>query len=806
MTSPTPNPLTESLARIAPLLVEDPKAAAAAGISVVCEQCDASVGVLLFFRRRRVIGEAWHGSEAATQAVLRSAAESLVAAPSPGPQSEGVVEQGAWQATLLRTDGDLAVVLALAWAGAPVPVPEDAMALTRQLAARWTDRTALLDVRAEKAQQERWFTTMDEQLRVLDRERQKFVAVVSQSDTFMFVVSPSLKIVWANRALQRYCEENGHAMKGADLASAWKCLAIENPQGGADSCRVEDAFAEGQVRHAELQSTTADGVRDLYVTFLPIRGTDGRTAEVLVMIQNLSGLDVVRRLEDRYRRLFEHSPDGMMMVEPDTGRILLANPAAERLTEHPVERLAEMNVQMLHDPEEWPEAQDLYRHVLDREESLHGEWHIVSANRRIVASITCTRFEIDGRDVTLAQYRDVTDRRVLEAELRHSQKMEAVGSLAGGVAHDFNNLLTVILGKSELLAARLGGDARSGAALETIRKAAVRGSLLTRQLLAFGRKDVTRTEVLDLNTVVSEMTPLLETLMGESTRVTIRESPVACYVRADRGHLEQVVMNLAVNARDAMMDGGQVTLCVSLESGPASPITESSSTWSLRARPGERVVLEVVDNGIGMDEETVSHIFEPFFTTKRLGEGTGLGLSIVYGIVTKAGGDIDVNSRPGRGTTFRVHLPRESPEAPPVSKSTASLTLDARVPAPVAPGTGRVLLAEDEDDLREMATEALELAGYRVVATPSGEEAFRSFEDAAEPFQLLLTDVVMTGISGGELAQKIRDIDPVLPVLFMSGYNDDAIVRHGVSCDEASFLQKPFTLDALSRKVKAAIG
>ncbi|HMB70225.1 MAG TPA: ATP-binding protein, partial [bacterium] len=684
---------------------------------------------LLLLRRHHVVGEAWTGGDPALREALRGAVERDAGAESPTDSIRaGESDGAAWRIIPAGTDGNLVARFVGSWAPDELPEGEAAdlvEALAGLLGSRWLDRTALHRERSEKAQQERWFNTMDEQIRVLDRERQKFVAVVNQSDTFMFVVNPSYEIAWINRALQRYCEDQGHGVKGARLGPAWTCLRIDAPEPGTEGCPIGACLTDGQVRRSEMRAEGEDGPRDLGLTFLPIRGADGGIAEVLVSIQDLSGLDIVRRLEERYRRLFENSPDGMMMVDPETGRILLANPAAERLTALTGERLQGRSVQTLHDPDEWSEAAALYRVVPDGDERVQGEWQIVSATRRrITTAITCTRFEIDGRTVTLAQYRDITERRALETELRHSQKMEAVGSLAGGVAHDFNNLLTVILGKSELLAARVGPGSDLHAAVETIRNTAVRGSLLTRQLLSFSRKDVTRAELLDLNEVVRELEPLLDTLLGERIQVLTTEAPVPCTVRADRGQLEQIVMNLAVNARDAMPDGGRFRLVVSLEHGPASRIQDSSACWSLRPREGQRVVLEVTDEGLGMDRETMAHIFEPFYTTKRPGEGTGLGLSTVYGIVQEAGGDIDVTSDPGRGTTFRIHLPRERRSSTPMPFAIVEAgATGIATPPPVAPmsqGAGRVLLAEDEDDLRDMATEALELAGYFVVASSSG--------------------------------------------------------------------------------------
>ncbi len=659
---------------------------------------------------------------------------------------------------------------------------ESVRQLMTLVASRWIAARELADVRSEKAQQESWFKTMDEQIRVLDRERQKFVAVVNQTDTFMFVVTPDLVVSWVNHALARHWETIGvSGGPGAGLTDAWSILGIDAPEPGSAECPVRRALAEKAVSHEELQRAQDGEIHDLYLTFLPIQGPDGAAAEVLVMIQDLSGLEVLRRLEARYRRLFERSPDGMVMVDPEGERILLANQAMARMTGLDREELLRRPLTALHPDTEWEVVRSALAEAVSSDRGATAEWHVKrQEGKPVIASVTATRFESDGRVVALVQYRDVTEKRMLEMELHHSQKMEAVGCLAGGVAHDFNNLLTVILGQSELLAKRVEADSGLHGVTQTIRRSALRGSLLTRRLLAFSRKEVVKAEVLDFTEVVRNIATLLDNLLGEQVRLATELDGPPCFIRADVGRMEQVVMNLALNARDAMPDGGVL---------------------SLRVRPdGRDAMLEVSDTGVGMDAATQSRIFEPFFTTKKAGEGTGLGLSTVYGIVEQASGIIDLQSEPGEGTTVRIRFPLAStttraPQRPPPDPVASAGGGD------LTSGCERILLVEDEGDLREMASEALELAGYEVVAAEDGESALELCRGGAD-FQLLLTDVVMPGMSGGELAQRIRSTRREARVLYMSGYNDDAIVRQGVSVDEASFIQKPFTLDALTRKVR----
>ncbi|MEZ5063934.1 MAG: PAS domain S-box protein [bacterium] len=654
------------------------------------------------------------------------------------------------------------------------------------LARRHDTWRRLLRTRREKDQIQRWFGTMDTQIRVLDRERQKFVAVVGQSDTSMLVVDPQGRVTWGNVALTRSYAERDPAARliGEPVERVCAALRLESVGAGTDSCPFRAAFAGGKVVHREAKQSGLDGqIRDLYVTVIPIQGTDGNVAEALAMIQDLSDLQVVRQSEARYRALFERSPDAMMIVSPDDGQILLANDVALRLTGRSRLDLLTMSLEELHVPAVWPESKVEYERALGSEHPLMSETELVRADgSRVYAQVSAVRFEQNDRHVLLVEIRDVTERKLLERELRHSQKMEAIGRLAGGVAHDFNNLLTVILGQSELLCRRLGDD-DTCLSLETIQKAAVRGSLLTRQLLAFSRKDVVRTELLDARLVANDMQSLLANLIGESIRFVTRVSTEPGFVRMDRGHLEQILMNLCVNARDAMPDGGDLLVSIDTADCDGNPCVE----------------VRVTDTGCGMDESTAVHVFEPFFTTKPPGEGTGLGLSTVYGIVREAGGSIDVESHVGKGTTFVVRLPRESAASLPVAAPTAE-------PEPVdETGMERILLVEDEDDLREMAIEALELGGYDVTAATNGEDALRVFEEEGTSFELLLTDVIMPGMSGGELAEKIMRARPAVKVLYMSGYNDDAIVKHGVSVSRADFLQKPFTLSTLSRKVREVL-
>jgi signal transduction histidine kinase/DNA-binding response OmpR family regulator len=385
---------------------------------------------------------------------------------------------------------------------------------------------------------------------------------------------------------------------------------------------------------------------------------------------------------------------------------------------------------------------------------------------------------------------DITERNRLEQQLRHSQKMEAVGRLAGGVAHDFNNLVTIINGYSEVLQYEMGPSGSAEELLGEIRKAGDRAAGLTRQLLAFSRQQVTAPRVLDLNAVVADVSKMLERIIGEDVTLTHEAAADLGPVRADPGQVEQVLLNLAVNARDAMPQGGRLVI----RTANVEPAAGDARLPELRR--GRYVLLSVSDTGCGMDAATKARAFEPFFTTKETGKGTGLGLATVYGIVKQSGGHVEVFSEPGRGTTFTVYLPRVDP-APPASAEPTP----GRSPF----GTETLLLAEDEEAVRTLAGCVLRMSGYTVLEAADGAEALRVAGRHAGPIHLLVTDVVMPGMGGRALADRLTAARPETRVLYLSGYTADEVVRHGVREAEVAFLQKPFKVDALILKVREAL-
>jgi PAS domain S-box-containing protein len=396
------------------------------------------------------------------------------------------------------------------------------------------------------------------------------------------------------------------------------------------------------------------------------------------------------------------------------------------------------------------------------------------------------RGEVVGTVVT---FQDITERKKLEQQLRQSQKMEAIGKLAGGVAHDFNNLLTAIMGYSDLTLTGMESGAPLRKDVEEIKKTACRAAALTRQLLVFSRQQVLQPKVLDLNAVVANMNTMLPRLIGEDIELITLLDPGLGRVKADAGQIEQVILNLAVNARDAMPQGGTLTI----ETANVV-LDEGYVNRHPTVKAGPYVMLAVSDTGCGMDPETQSRIFEPFFTTKEEGKGTGLGLSTVYGIVEQYCGSIWVYSELGMGTTFKVYLPRNEEASATVESDSAC--------APSPHGLETVLLVEDEEAVRQVSYEVLRRNGYTVLVAHNGEEALQVCERYKGSISLLVTDVVMPGMSGRELAESLARSRPDMKVLYTSGYTDDAVVRHGVLKAGMAFLQKPFMTEALARKVR----
>ncbi len=510
---------------------------------------------------------------------------------------------------------------------------------------------------------------------------------------------------------------------------------------------------------------------------------------VAIALAKLRADEALRLSEERYRSLFENMLEGYayceMVLENGEYRdfvYLDVNPAFERLT-----GLTDVVGKRVTDVipgirESDPDLFELYGRVAFSGKPERVEIHVGALKTWFSLSVYSA-----GKGSFIAVFDNITERRKLEDQLRQSQKMEAVGRLAGGVAHDFNNLLTVINGYSEILLRQVAEDSTLRREVDEIRKAGDRASMLTQQLLAFSRRQVLQPKVLDLNATVSDMATMLRRLIGEDIDLRILPGDGLGRVKADPGQVGQTILNLVLNARDAMPGGGRLTI----ETNNAF-LDGTFSSKHPQAVTGPHVLLAVSDTGVGMSEDTQGHLFEPFFTTKEKGKGTGLGLSTVYGIVHQSHGYIYVYSELGKGTTVKVYLPRVDEEVETVSP----------VPAPAPHGTETVLVVEDERQVREFVTRVLSAKGYRVLSAGEGFEALRLCKDCADPVDLLVTDVVMPGMGGRELASRVEAAVPGVRVLFVSGYTDNAVSRHGVLEAGLEFLQKPFTTDALLGKVR----
>jgi len=532
------------------------------------------------------------------------------------------------------------------------------------------------------------------------------------------------------------------------------------------------------------------------------RAPDPAHLQLVDCATHLAGIAVERELaedelhavEARYRALVERLPAITYIAEVGVlGRWHFVSPQIQSILGFaPEDWMADSSnwVNHIH-----PEDRELVfaeeTRFAERGGTFHAEYRMLASDGRVLW------FRDDATYVRAGDHRqplmqgvlyDITERKQLEDQFRHSQKMEAVGKLAGGVAHDFNNLLMIIQGHNEQLLSRLPRNDAGHTHAAEIKKAASRAASLTRQLLAFSRKQVLQPSALDMNEVVTELGKMLHRVIGEDIAVQINTAPELWTVKVDQNQMEQVLLNLALNARDAMPNGGKLTIATRNE--------EVDSTRSRKdsPQPGNYVVLEVSDTGVGMDAETQTHVFEPFFSTKGLGKGTGLGLASVYGIVEQSGGWISFRSRVGHGTTFSIYLPQASQISAPSEKEAQ--------PAATAKGTETILVVEDEDEIRDLVTQYLERNGYTVLQATNGRQAQSVAQSYKGPIHLLVTDVVMPHVSGYELAQHFNKLRPSTKVLFTSGYPEDAGTNHKLASSQTPILQKPFSLSGLTDKVR----
>ncbi len=649
----------------------------------------------------------------------------------------------------------------------------------------------------------------DEQTRALQRNEARFRAIAEETPVPVWLEDADRNLIYENRTALEFVGRNFESEAG----TGW--METVHPE---DLARVvqhyQKSTAEPRNISLEFRMRRHDGAwRNLLQIAIPRLDDAGRLLGFLGVDVDITDLKTkaarTEAAEERYRLFVERSAEGIWRfeVDPPIPTDLPPEEQIPLMARHGV--LAECNLAMarqygrddpreligahitdLLDPAEPKNREFLLAFIAGGYQVVDAESHeFDKQHRRLVFLNTLIGIVEDGRLIRVwGLQRDVTERVQLEEEARQVRKMETAGRLAGGIAHDFNNLLTAILGTSEILLSDLDPQSEQHADVEEIKRAATRAAGLTHQLLAFSRRQVLQPKVIDLNSLVRGVESLLRRLIGEHIQLSTRAGPDLWCVKADPGQMEQVVVNLCVNARDAMPTGGAVVIETSNIQLDSSP--EGSEAV---IPPGRYVLLTVSDTGVGMDAETQLHLFEPFFTTKEPGKGTGLGLATVYGIVKQSGGYIFVESAPGSGTQFRIYLPRVDgvPEV-------------AFPPPPAVPdesGQGTILLVEDEESVRRLARRILEGVGYRILEAADGAEALAVAGAWQDELDLVITDVIMPEMSGQELSSRLREDAPGLRILYVSGYTDDAILQHGALLPNTAFLQKPFTPAGLVQRV-----
>ena len=628
---------------------------------------------------------------------------------------------------------------------------------------------------------------LEEQIRRGKREWEQTFDTVPDP---ILVLNPDFRIQRANRAAAELLGTECARLPGR------LCYELVHGQGHPiDQCPHLRMMRTGKQASEDIEVPRLGMI--FLVTASPLHNNGGVQGCVHVM-RNITARkraeEALRRSEASYRSLIMGASYGIFRCDVE-GKFQAVNPALISMLGYASENeLLSRNLlhDIIADVEEGARLLQQYRQK-GRVDGVESRWKRQDGS---ALSVRLSGRTVLGEDGALEGFEviaeDVRERRRLEEQLRQAQKMEAVGRLAGGIAHDFNNLLTVVTGYNDLLLANVKAADGVRGYLEEIKRAAERATDLTRQLLAFSRKQVLAPQILDLNAVVAGMDKMLRHVIGEDIDLATVLEPKLGRVKADPGQVEQVLMNLAVNARDAMPQGGKLTL--------TTANVELDRTYVLRhalTAPGPYVMLAVSDTGCGMDSETLNHLFEPFFTTKEPGRGTGLGLAMVYGIVQQSGGNIWVYSEPGNGSTFKIYLPRV--------KESAAREEPREASAVPAQGSEVVLVVEDDAAVRPLVSGLLGAHGYKVLIAPGPEEALRICADHKETIDLLLTDLVMPKMSGRQLAERLVSLRPKLKVLYMSGYTDDAIVHHGVLEKGTAFLQKPFTPGALARKVREVL-
>jgi two-component system, cell cycle sensor histidine kinase and response regulator CckA len=626
-------------------------------------------------------------------------------------------------------------------------------------------------------------------LRKTEESERRYRGVVEDQTDLICRFEPDGTLVFVNEA---YCRFHGRAREQLLGTNFFPTLSVQDREIPLQQfARLTPAEP---MQAFDNKVLLGDG-RQLWqlCTARALFDDSGRITEFQAVMQDITrrkeSEEALRLGEERFRAILDSMVDGVVVLDKD-GCVTLFNPAAERIFQRPPAEVLRRSVQNLFVPDDWPKYNEYLTRHLDQNPVEVIEANALRADgSALPIDLAVSEITRGGVTMLIVIVRDISERKRLEDKYRQSQKMEAVGRLAGGIAHDFNNLMQAILGYINLLDRRLPPGDPNHQTVEHIQKSLAHASSMTRQLLAFSRKQVLKPKLLALNSVVAEMTHLLQRVLGETIQLKLKlAEPVPC-IRADPGQMEQLILNLAINARDAMPQGGVLSITTSHVT-----LTEPGGVSCGYLSPGSYALLRIADTGCGMTPEVQAHLFEPFFTTKEIGKGTGLGLSNVYGVVKQSGGEIAVTSAVGRGTVFDIYLPRF--EGRPGEEESTHL-----VPTVGGGGHETVLLVEDEELVRLMLVEVLKSGGYNVLNARHGTDALALAGQYQDAIHLLVTDMTMPGFSGLELARRLGEKRPSMRVLFISGYTDQGASQWKLN-QPVEFLQKPFHPDTLMTKAR----
>jgi len=634
---------------------------------------------------------------------------------------------------------------------------------------------------------------------LLQKERETFFPILHKAPYGIAIIDSDGKFIYINPA---FTNITGYTLEDIFAGREWFHTASPFPEYRQEiiGSLKRDVIQKGVEK---IFSVVCKNGEMKEIEFKPTLLDDGRIVMILSDItEHKRAEDTLKESEEKYRTILENIEDGYFEVDI-AGNLTFFNDSLCRTLGYSKDEMIGMNNRKYTDQENAKKLYEAFNKVYRTGEPIKGfGWEVVTKDgRKLFGEVSVSLIkDSKGKPIGFRGIaRDITERKRAEEEkaslqeiLRQSQKMEAIGGLAGGIAHDFNNLLTVISGNCQLSLLELkGGDPLKGN-IEEIKEATDRATSLTRQLLAFSRRQVLDMKVLNLNTIIRELEKMLRRMIGEDVELVTSLADDLGMVKTDPGYIEQVIMNLAVNARDAMPSGGKLII----ETNNAE-LDEPYARSHVAINPGLYVKLCVNDTGMGMTPEVKERLFEPFFTTKKKGKGTGLGLSTVYGIVKQSGGNIWVDSEPGLGTTFNIYLPRVDETLEEMRKKVKKEEL---------PGGGEtILVVEDEEDVRRLAVRILERQGYTVLEASCGNDALVLSKERKEPIHMVLTDVVMPGMSGPQLTGQLIHLHPKMKVLYMSGYTDNAVLHHGVLEEGVNYIQKPFTIDGLMKKMREVL-